>query len=283
MADRPHQEQIHHPASGGVDRRQHTRHFQHSAHPGTHLEVNLRQHPGRGALVHVELTGDTGERAGDLHAAGPGADERDPFAADVIGVVPVVGPHHPATELGDALDRNIGFGVDVTADRGDQETSRDGASVADLQAPQRGIVIPHLTHNLGVGPQVGIDALADGDIAQVAVNLRAGGEQSRPTRVARKRKLVPQRRDVDGQAGVVVVAPGSAHVAGTFEDDEIVDPIAPQQVRGGDSTRAGADNRDLVDGFGGVWGHRRSGHGQTLRARALRMAVNSPPQRCELL
>ena len=42
VADRSDEEQVHHPASGRIDRRQHTRHFQHSSHPGTHLEVDLR-------------------------------------------------------------------------------------------------------------------------------------------------------------------------------------------------------------------------------------------------
>ena len=84
------------------------------------------------------------------------------------------------------------------------------------------------------------------------MNLRAGGEQSRPTRVPRERELVPQRRDVDGQARVVVVAPRSADIAGPFEDDEVVDPVALQQVRRGDAAGPGADDGDLVDGSGGV-------------------------------
>ena len=276
MTDRGHQEDVHHPASNGIDRRQHTRHFQDSAHPRTHLEVHLRQYPGWRALIHVELAGDPGQRAGDLHTAGSSSDERHPLATDVIGVVPVVGAHDPATEVVDPVDRDIGLGVDISADRTDNEPRSDDAAVGDLQAPHRAVVVPHLPHHLGVGLQVRVDAFPAGHVAQVPVDLRAGGEQPRPIRIAGERELVPQRRDVDGQAGIVVVAPGPADVPGPFQDDEVVDPVAPQQVRRGDPTGAGANDRHLMDSHWVVLGH---GAHHTARPTAASVRVGTPTGR----
>ena len=211
------------------------------------------------------MAGHPGERAGDLHSAGSGSDERHPFATDVIGVVPVVRAHDPPTEVVDPVDRHIGFGVDITADRTDQEPRSDDAAVGDLEAPHRVVVVPHLAHHLGVGLQVRIDAFPVGDIAQVPVDLRAGGEQSRPVGVAGERELIPQRRDVDGQAGIVVVAPGPADVPGPFQDDEVLDPVTPQQVRRGDPTGPGADDRHLMDVAGVGERGRNVRHALTLR------------------
>ena len=61
-------------------------------------------------------------------------------------------------------------------------------------------------HMLGIPPEFG-----------------AGREQPRPVRVRFERIRVGHRRDVDGQARIVIDVPGTAEVVLTFEDREIVE------------------------------------------------------------
>ncbi|MCW2563619.1 MAG: hypothetical protein JWQ31_2179 [Mycobacterium sp.] len=118
------------------------------------FEVDLRQHPTRCALIDVQALGLLRERRGDLHAAGAGSDHSDSLAAGVIAVVPCVGPQDGAFEVVDAVDVDLGFGVDVAADGADQESRRHRGLVANIEPPQFRCIVPLLLHHFGVGLQV---------------------------------------------------------------------------------------------------------------------------------
>src|SRR5439155_2058280 len=95
-----------------------------------------------------------------------------------------------------------------------------------------------------------------GDAAQVGLDLRLHGERARPVRVAGKGERVEVRRDVALAAGVRVLAPGAADVAGTLEDDEVVDAHLLEPDGGAEAGESGADHRD-----GDVRGQRGRGTG----------------------
>jgi len=62
---------------------------------------------------------------------------------------------------------------------------------------------------------------------------------------------------VDGSTGIVVVPPDSADVSGAIQQDEVVESCLLQTDRGRDATEAGADDRNVIVGYGAV-GHRIS-------------------------
>src|SRR3954467_8699029 len=91
-----------------------------------------------------------------------------------------------------------------------------------------------------------IQAELTSGVLKIAIELGARREQPAPLGVGVERQLIPQRGDVDGQAGVVVVAPGAAEVVGAFENDEVGDSLLAQQMCCGDAAGPCADDRDLV-------------------------------------
>ena len=148
---------VHQGAARGVDRGDDAGHAQRPPHQRRDVEVDLGEHPRRSALVDVEIRGLGGQRGGDLHAAGPGADDGDALAAGVVGVVPGVGPQDGSGEVLEALDADRVLRVDVAAHRTDEEAGGELWLVADGQSPQACGVVPLLAHHLGARPQSRIE------------------------------------------------------------------------------------------------------------------------------
>src|SRR5262249_27022412 len=87
---------------------------------------------------------------------------------------------------------------------------------------------------------------------QIAPDLRLPREAVRPAGLGREGERVEMRLDVAGAAGIGVVAPRAADVAGALEDDEVVDAVALQADGGAQTAEAAADDRDM-----GLAGRRR--------------------------
>ena len=183
---------VHQQATEDVHRTDEARHLEQAPQPRRDVEVDLGQYPRRSALVHIEIRRDSGQRPADLHAAGPGADHRDALAADVVAVVPGVGAQDGALEILDAVDVDDVLGVDVTADRTDQEPGRHVRLVADREPPQAGVVVPLLAEHLGVGPQVRTQPQLVGGVSEVGVDLGSGREEPAPVGVGGEGQLVPR-------------------------------------------------------------------------------------------
>ena len=66
--------------------------------------VAARHHPGRGALIDVEMADGVGDGRADLDRGRAGADQRDPLAGEVGVVVPAGGVEELAAEGLDARD-----------------------------------------------------------------------------------------------------------------------------------------------------------------------------------
>ena len=246
MHDGCDQESVHRQPTHDVDTADDAGQAKHPAQQRRNVEVDLGQHPRRCSLEHVEVLGFGGERRGDLHTAGTRPNDRYPLAASVVAVIPRVGTQDGAGEVIDSVDVDSGLGVDIATDRTDHESRRHRRLVFDRQTPDAGGVVPLLLDDFGVGLQMAVQAEPMGGIAQIAVKLRARGEQPGPVGVGCERQLVPQRRNVDGQARVVVVAPRAAEVVAAFQDHEIRDAPLAQQMRRGDPAGPGADDRHLV-------------------------------------
>src|ERR1700757_2654753 len=67
-----------------------------------------------------------------------------------------------------------------------------------------------------------------------------------PGRIRRERVRVQVALDVAGAAGVAVVAPNTADVAGLLQDDEVIKSRALQLNRCREPAEAGADDRDVM-------------------------------------
>src|SRR5262245_9476894 len=80
---------------------------------------------------------------------------------------------------------------------------------------------------------------------QVSKDLITGGKASAPAPWA-ERERVKQRRYIAGQAGIAVVAPGSAEIAGPVDTDEVIDARLLEPDRHADAAEPGADDDHSV-------------------------------------
>ena len=252
MEQRRQHRRVHRPAAQRVDRADGSRQPEDRAHHGRDVEVHLGQHPGGRALVDVQRCHRVRQRGRDLHTRGAGPDHRDALAGDVVGVVPGVGPQHISAEVREPVDVDLGFGVDVTADRTDDEPGGDLRTVAEFQTPQRLRVVPHLPGDLATRAQVWVEPELAGGVAQIPVDLGPRRKEAGPLDVRGEGELVPQRRDVDGQTGIVVVAPRPAEVVAALEDHEICDAPSPQQMPARDTAGPASDDGDVEVGVSHV-------------------------------
>src|SRR5581483_7742948 len=103
-------------------------------------DVRLGQAPDRGALEHGEVPDVGGDLRDDLHGGCAGADDPDPFAAQVLGVVPAGGVHGLPGEVVDPLDLWL-TRLGEHSGRVDQVTRQDRRAVSDLDPPQMQLVV----------------------------------------------------------------------------------------------------------------------------------------------
>lgn len=186
-----------------------------------------------------------GERRRDLHPARPGPDDRDPFSARVIGVIPCIGPQDGALEVVDPSISTeflaltyppIELITNCAVTAGWFLISRRHAPMVSSHFC---CVTSALARKYSYGPACG------------RCPAGSGGSRVPRRRIGSSRgwgegQLVPQRRNVDGQAGVVIVAPGAAELVVTFQDDEVGDALLAQQVCDGDSAGASPDDGHVV-------------------------------------
>ena len=149
----------------------------------------------------------------------------------------------------------------------------NSAPSASSQTPQRLRVVPDLPGDLAPCAQVRIKVERARGVSQIPVDLGPGREEAGPVPVRCEGELVPQRRDVDGQSGIVVVAPGPAEVVAPFEDHEVGDAVSPQQVAARDTAGSGSDDGDLVCRFS----HETP---PSTRRRRVRKRTGAPRESC---
>lgn len=255
--DRHHEEQVEHRAADVVQDRGDAGQLQHPLQRPGQREIRAGQNPVRGALVDVEARDPARQSRDDLGAAGAGADDRHPLVPRVVPVVPAVGAQDLTGEIAQPFE--VGCpGVDVAAHRADDEPRRHRRPVTDRQLPHRVLGIPPLSDHVMVWAQQRIQTEAAGGVGEVAVDLRTRRENPAPPRVSVERELVPQDRDVDREARVVVVTPGAAEIVAALQNRDIGDSAPAELVRGRDTAGTRADDRDVVFGTN-VPGHRHGG------------------------
>src|SRR6185369_8862110 len=103
-----------------------------------------------------------------------------------------------------------------------------------------------------VQAQVRAHAEAIGAALQVGVDLRGGRVDVAPVGVGREGERVEVRLHVARAAGVRVVAPDAADVAGALEDEEVVDARLQEADGEAEAAEAAAGDGDVnVAGVGG--------------------------------
>src|SRR5581483_2273275 len=157
----------------------------------------------------------------ELDGRGAGADDGHPLAGEVVVVAPAGGVEHRALEPVDARQRRNGrFGQ--RAGGRDEDVGLEVA-VRGLHPPAALGLAPGGGDDLVVEPDVGPDAEVAGHPLQVGLDLGLGRERPAPVGVRGEGEGVEVGRDVTGGAGIGVVPPGAADLAGPFEDDEVLD------------------------------------------------------------
>ena len=202
--------------------------------------VVARGHPGRGALVDVEVRDPLGDLGDDLDRRGAGADHRDPLAAQVVVVVPPRGVEDLSTEGVDALDvgepwlgQPAGPGDHAVGD----DVTRVGADPPHLVALVEGKV---QDRDPEAEPVEHTGAL--GDPLEVGEDLRLRREGPRPAGVGREAEGVELAGHVARGAGVGVLAPGAAHGVALVDDQEVGEAVLVELDRGAEAREAGSDD-----------------------------------------
>src|SRR5581483_6908184 len=96
-----------------------------------------------------------------------------------------------------------------------------------------------------VEPHVPAHVALVGDMVGILLELRAGGEQSRPVRVGLEPVGIGGRWDVDGQTRIAVDVPGSTQVGLALEDGDVVEPEALELDGRPDAAEAGTHDDDI--------------------------------------
>ena len=133
-------------------------------------------------------------------------------------------------------------GCDRKPGRGDQVARRQRLAAGQRDPPDLGLFVPAGALDGGVEPHVAAHVVLVGDVVGVLLDLRARGEQPRPVRVRLEPIRVAGRGHVDGESRIVVDVPGSAQVALSVEDDEVLIAQPLELDRSTDSAEAGADD-----------------------------------------
>ena len=199
-----------------------------------------RHHPRGGALVDVEPCHPRGHLGHDLDRGRPGAEDRDPLAGEVVVVVPPGRVEQLAGVLVQALDVGQSW-LGEAACRADQDV---GGQLADAgqDSPPVGRTVPACVQHRGAEVEAVEHAGVPGDPPEVGLDLRLGGERSRPVRVRREREAVELRGYVAGRAGIGVVVPGAPDVVRPVQHDEVALPGPVEPDRGSEAAEACADD-----------------------------------------
>src|SRR5205823_5653986 len=130
----------------------------------------------------------------------------------------------------------------------------------EVEAPQLRAGIPGARGDLALEADVGPQAVLVGEIVDVGLHLRSAGEHPRPIRLQLVGELIGETGDVDADARVGVVAPGAPDIGSPLENDEVLDPGAPQGCAHAEAAEAGPYDRDLVVGGSAAHSEVRGGN-----------------------
>ena len=204
--------------------------------------VELREAPDRCALKYRELFDNRRDLGDQLHSRGAGADHGDPFAGQVLGVVPAGGVHGDAAEGVDAVDvGRLGHGEHTAGV--EHESCRDFSARIELHPPQRPLVVELGGEHLGVEPDLRPDAVLVGAVFGVRLQFAAARIGARPVRPLLERELVGRRRDVHGDTGIGVPVPGAADVVAGLDDEVVAEALLIELDRGADAGESRADDQ----------------------------------------
>ena len=198
--------------------------------------------PGGRALEQVELPYLRLDLRDDLDRGRAGSDHGDALAAEVHVVVPLSGVEGgalEALEAGDAGD----LGLAEAAHAG-HEHLRGEPTAGRVDDPALPVVVPARLRDGVAEANVRIHVEVTGAAAQVVLDLVPGGEGAAPAGVRGEAERVEVGGHVARDAGVGVVAPRAADVVGTFEQDEVLDPLLLEPDGHAEAGEAGADDRD---------------------------------------
>ena len=211
-------------------------------------EVVARDDPRRRALVQIELRDARLDLRHELDRRGAGADDGDGAAVERIVVVParrVKQAAGEALEPGQPGHRRLG----ERADGGDEDVGGEAAA-RRLEHPAAGRASQAASRISWSKRTCGITPKRERAAAQVGVDLGGGGVGAAPVGVRREGERVQVRLHVAGAAGVGVVAPDAADVAGALEDEEVVEARLQQADGQAEAAEAAAGDGD-VDVAGG--------------------------------
>jgi len=163
-------------------------------------------------------------------------------------MVPIRRAQDLACEVAEPGDAGILLGHDVGPYRGDEEARGDHGAVGGVHRPPLVGLVPDFPDHAHPEPEMGHQPGLLRDPLVIRLDFGAFREQSGPSRIAGEGVLVGESGNVDADAGVVVVAPTSADLAGALENDEVAKAVLHQSRTCADAARPGADDRDLVIG-----------------------------------
>src|SRR5581483_602158 len=150
--------------------------------------------------------------------------------------------HRPleAVEARQRRDPGIGQRAGARDEDGGLELAPGG-----LDPPAAAVLVPGGAVHLVVEPEVGRDAEVAGHPLQVGLDLRLGRERAAPAGVRGEGERVEVGRDVAGGAGIGVVPPRAADLAGPLQDDEVLDTGLLQADGHAEPGEARPDDEDL--------------------------------------
>ncbi len=237
---------LHHPvgppAQGPLGRRHLGQHSSPDALVGA---VVLGRHVARRALEDGDRGRLPGERWDELDGARPAADDGDPLAGDVDGVVPARGVPPPAGEALEALEaRHVGAVELAAGEDDDRGLERAGRAVGaqHVDVPRAAVLIQVGPDDGGRHQEVVAQAEPLGEGTRVPEDLGLLGVAARPVALGGEREGVKVGRHVAPGARVRVVAPRTADFVRLLDDGEAVEAGPHQLGSHGEPRQAGADD-----------------------------------------
>ena len=207
--------------------------------------VRFRHYPVRGALEQVQFAGDRRELRGELHGARSNADDPDPFAGDIVRVVPACGMPIVALEVVDTGNARPHELVEH-ANCADDDLRAECPAVMRGDVPHIALVTPMQRSDAGAEPDMSSHVVLVGDLVQVFENFSLAREWLRPVDFRFEGERIEVRLHVAFRARIAVPEPRAADTVTLLEDHVIVDPGLIQMDPGTQAGGTGADDDDAM-------------------------------------
>ena len=203
--------------------------------------VETGKHPRGGALIDVQLADGFCQFGNDLDGRGARADDRDPFAGEVVVVVPAGGVEDLALEPVEAVNvRQCRLGE--RANGRDHEIRRE-LPLRGAHVPPRLVLVPPDLLNFDSEPMPVEHVVLSGYPLDVGLYLGLFGVRTAPTGVRREREGIQVRRHIAGRARVGVHPPRAADVISPLEHQEVGVPVFLKGDRGAEPGESGPDDQ----------------------------------------